>query len=107
MKLRLDPGRLRLRLSPPEIDRFGNGEEIEATVAITDQRLVYRLRAAVGCDEPRVLLRAEEGGTVLELRLDPRQADSLRQHVAVEGVVSGSAGTLAVVVEQDFRKGRH
>ena len=97
MKLRLKGGTLRLRLTRPEVDRLGDGGRVEEVTAFgPGERLVYDVESSA--EASAVGARFADGRITVRI-----PAAAARTWAASDAVgISGTQGTLTILVEKDF-----
>jgi hypothetical protein len=104
MKLRIKGNSLRLRVSPPELARFLDGERIEETIHFSrtpEASLTYVLESAVQVAPVRVRYESQ----IVKVILSEDQAGiwGTESEVGVYSTLDiGAADSLEVIVEKDF-----
>jgi hypothetical protein len=101
MKLRLHANRIRLRLSPREVQRLARGTAIEERVPLVPQPLIYHLRAA----DVRSCGAAFSGG-VLDITLIRHAVEqwAAGDDVGINATVTTPTGdAIELLIEKDFQ----
>jgi hypothetical protein len=102
MKLRLHGNSIRLRLTRPEVARFAETGRVEDCVDFGNgAALVYSLEKSAAVASMRVSYSVQ--GIAVQLPLEVADEWTATDRVGVESEQSTGSGSLAVLIEKDFK----